>query len=65
MLILLICCSIVLLLHFCGFAAKIGEPGGSRTLDNRLKRAMLYQLSYRLVQVEHIVPLALYTLQSL
>ena len=25
-----------------------GEPGGSRTRDNRIKSAMLYQLSYRL-----------------
>ena len=27
---------------------KIGEPAGTRTQDPRLKRAMLYQLSYRL-----------------
>ena len=25
-----------------------GEPAGARTQDPRLKRAMLYQLSYRL-----------------
>jgi hypothetical protein len=25
-----------------------GEPAGARTQDQRLKRAMLYQLSYRL-----------------
>jgi hypothetical protein len=28
-------------------AFKIGEPGGIRTHDSRLKRAVLYQLSYR------------------
>ena len=26
----------------------IGEPGGARTSDHRIKSAMLYQLSYRL-----------------
>jgi hypothetical protein len=26
---------------------KIGEPGGNRTRDHRIKSAMLYQLSYR------------------
>ncbi len=26
---------------------KIGEPGGTRTRDHRIKSAMLYQLSYR------------------
>jgi hypothetical protein len=25
----------------------IGEPGGARTRDHRIKSAMLYQLSYR------------------
>ena len=29
-----------------------GEPAGGRTQDPRLKRAMLYQLSYRLTQME-------------
>ncbi len=28
-----------------------GEPGGTRTLDPRLKRPLLYQLSYRLTQI--------------
>ncbi len=28
-------------------AAERGEPGGTRTRDNRIKSAMLYQLSYR------------------
>ena len=28
-----------------------GEPGGIRTLDPRLKRPLLYQLSYRLAEV--------------
>ncbi len=27
-----------------------GEPAGGRTQDPRLKRAMLYQLSYRLTE---------------
>ncbi len=27
-----------------------GEPAGTRTQDPRLKRAMLYQLSYRLTE---------------
>ena len=27
---------------------KNGEPAGIRTLDHRLKRAMLYRLSYQL-----------------
>jgi hypothetical protein len=27
-----------------------GEPAGPRTQDPRLKRAMLYQLSYRLTE---------------
>jgi hypothetical protein len=27
---------------------SIGEPGGARTRDHRIKSAMLYQLSYRL-----------------
>ena len=27
-----------------------GEPAGARTRDPRLKRAMLYQLSYRLTE---------------
>ena len=35
-------------------AAKVlknyGEPAGTRTQDPRLKRAMLYQLSYRLTE---------------
>jgi hypothetical protein len=26
-----------------------GEPGGARTRDHRIKSAMLYQLSYRLL----------------
>ena len=26
-----------------------GEPGGARTRDHRLKRPVLYQLSYRLI----------------
>ena len=26
---------------------KLGEPGGDRTRDHRIKSAMLYQLSYR------------------
>ena len=30
---------------------KKNEPGGSRTLDNCLKRAVLYQLSYRLSKI--------------
>jgi hypothetical protein len=25
----------------------VGEPGGARTRDHRIKSAMLYQLSYR------------------
>jgi hypothetical protein len=29
---------------------EIGEPGGIRTLDPRLKRPLLYQLSYRLTR---------------
>jgi hypothetical protein len=29
---------------------KTGEPAGTRTQDPRLKRAMLYQLSYRLTE---------------
>jgi hypothetical protein len=29
---------------------KNGEPAGTRTQDPRLKRAMLYQLSYRLTE---------------
>ena len=29
-----------------------GEPGGARTRDHRIKSAMLYQLSYRLVESE-------------
>jgi hypothetical protein len=34
-----------------------GEPAGTRTQDPRLKRAMLYQLSYRLTeQRARIVP---------
>jgi hypothetical protein len=28
-----------------------GEPGGARTRDHRIKSAMLYQLSYRLLGV--------------
>jgi hypothetical protein len=31
---------------------KDGEPGGARTRDHRIKSAMLYQLSYRLVESE-------------
>ena len=27
-----------------------GEPGGARTRDHRIKSAMLYQLSYRLLR---------------
>jgi hypothetical protein len=26
---------------------NLGEPGGTRTRDHRIKSAMLYQLSYR------------------
>jgi hypothetical protein len=29
------------------FVVEIGEPAGIRTQDTRLKRAVLYQLSYR------------------
>ena len=29
-----------------------GEPGGGRTRDHRIKSAMLYQLSYRLLRFE-------------
>jgi hypothetical protein len=29
---------------------ETGEPAGARTRDPRLKRAMLYQLSYRLTE---------------
>ena len=40
--------------------AKNGEPAGARTRDPRLKRAMLYQLSYRLTeQRARILPLTL------
>ena len=31
-------------------SAKFGEPAGTRTQDPRLKRAMLYRLSYRLTE---------------
>ncbi len=30
--------------------AHVGEPAGIRTQDTRLKRPMLYQLSYGLIQ---------------
>ena len=33
-----------------GKLLKTGEPAGARTRDPRLKRAMLYQLSYRLTE---------------
>ena len=33
-----------------GIPRKSGEPGGIRTLDPRLKRPLLYQLSYRLAE---------------
>ena len=37
-----------------------GEPAGPRTQDPRLKRAMLYQLSYRLTECEvSILPLTI------
>ena len=37
-----------------------GEPAGGRTQDPRLKRAMLYQLSYRLTEWRmEIVPLTI------
>ena len=32
-----------------GVEERNGEPAGARTQDQRLKRAMLYQLSYRLI----------------
>lgn len=39
---------------------RYGEPAGARTRDPRLKRAMLYQLSYRLTeQRARILPLTL------
>ena len=39
---------------------RYGEPAGARTRDPRLKRAMLYQLSYRLTeQRAEILPLTL------
>ena len=39
---------------------RYGEPAGARTRDPRLKRAMLYQLSYRLTeQRARIVPLTI------
>ena len=31
-----------------GFASN-GDPAGARTPDNRLKRQVLYQLSYRVI----------------
>jgi hypothetical protein len=34
---------------------KNGEPAGTRTQDPRLKRAMLYQLSYRLTERTRIL----------
>lgn len=30
---------------------RVGEPAGTRTQDPRLKRALLYRLSYRLTDV--------------
>ena len=40
----------ILDVHACSdkFLALNGEPGGNRTHDRRLKRALLYQLSYEL-----------------
>ena len=35
-------------------AGRSGEPGGNRTHDRRLKRALLYQLSYELVKGHYI-----------
>ena len=32
------------------FSDYFGEPGGARTRDHRIKSAMLYQLSYRLLE---------------
>ena len=41
-------------------AVKYGEPAGPRTQDPRLKRAMLYQLSYRLTEWKvRILPLTI------
>src|SRR5579863_7017104 len=33
-------------------AESNGEPGGARTRDHRIKSAMLYQLSYRLLRMK-------------
>ena len=35
------------------FIGKKYEPGWIRTIDTRLKRAMLYQLSYGPIQSDH------------
>ena len=42
-------CAVGTVLESCT-SAKYGEPAGARTRDPRLKRAMLYQLSYRLTE---------------